>query len=195
MAVLVRTCCCGCDLRIGVFLIALLSVINGGFGIYSGFHNASVLTSVREEVREDSKLQSSLPVSLKYYDVITNLLKVDGAFNIIVLLTSILLVVACCSKNRFLVVPYLAWYVIFLGYSLGVSIFYIIVWKGAAVSAMVTVTVTGISWVLWIYFLIVVYSFHEALREDPSGVSAGYGPPGQAASGAPPAVVPYKPFV
>ncbi|XP_068728262.1 uncharacterized protein [Montipora capricornis] len=193
MAVLVRTCCCGCGLRIGVFLIAIWSVISGGFGIYSGFHNSSVPKSAREEVREDSELQLLPPVPLKYYEVITNLRKVDAVFKIIVLLTSILLLVACCLKNRFLVLPYLAWYVIVLGYNLGVWIFYIIVLKWAAVSAIVIVY--GMSCVPSIYFLIVVYSFHEALREDPSGVSAGYGPPGQAASGAPPAVVPYKPFV
>ena len=29
---------------------------------------------------------------------------------------------------------------------------------------------------LQIYFLVVVYSFHEALREDPSGATAGYSP-------------------
>ncbi|XP_067026918.1 uncharacterized protein [Acropora muricata] len=32
----------------------------------------------------------------------------------------------------------------------------------------------AISWAFSIYFLIVVYSFHEALREDPSGVTAGF---------------------
>ncbi|XP_068727756.1 uncharacterized protein [Montipora capricornis] len=174
MAVLVRCFCCGCDLKTGVLLIAILSVIGGGYGIYSGFHKASVLTSFREVVREGPVLQSLFPVPFEYYDVVTNVLKTSGATNIIVLLTSFLLIGAYNSKNRFLVQPYLAWQVILLGYSLGVSIFYIFVWKGFGLYSIVIST--AISWVLSIYFLIVVYSFHEALREDPSGATAGYGP-------------------
>ncbi|XP_068728264.1 uncharacterized protein [Montipora capricornis] len=179
MAVLVRSCCCGCDLKTGVLVLAILSVIGGGYGIYSGFHEASEFTSLREK---------SLPVAVKYYDVITNLLKAAGVFNIIVLLTSVLLLGAYQSKNRFLVLPYLAWHVILLVYNLGVSIFLIIVWKGVTVYAIVIFN--AIFWVLSIYFLIVVYSFYEALREDPSGATAGYGSSGQAARGPP-----YKPFV
>ncbi|KAK2556678.1 hypothetical protein P5673_021229 [Acropora cervicornis] len=78
--------------------------------------------------------------------VIINLMKTSGVFNILEILTSICLFGACSSKNRFLVLPYLVLHIILLGYSLG------------------------------IYFLIVVYSFHEALREDPSGVTAGFLP-------------------
>ncbi|XP_068676551.1 uncharacterized protein [Montipora foliosa] len=186
MAVLVRCCCCGCKLNKGVLIIAILSVIDGGYGIYSLFGFASSLKRSRETFREDR--ESLLPVPLKYYDAVTNLLTTAGVFNIIVLLTSLLLIGAYRSKNRFLVLPYLAWHVILLGYNLGVMIFYIIVWKGFI--ALLIVITNAISGAFSIYFLIVVYSFHEALREDPSGATAGYGPenrPGQAARAPPPA--------
>ncbi|XP_068738854.1 uncharacterized protein [Montipora capricornis] len=179
MAVLVRSCCCGCKLKTGVLLLAIFSVIGGGYGIYSSFDKASK--------------ESSSPVFSKYSDVITKLLKTNGVFNIIVLLTSILLLGANILKNRFLVLPYLAWHVILLGYRLGVSIFFTVVWKGPFVYAVVIFS--AISWLLSIYFLIVVYSFHEALREDPSGATAGYGPgnpSGQAASRSPPPAVSHK---
>ncbi|XP_068728258.1 uncharacterized protein [Montipora capricornis] len=146
MAVLVHCCCCGCKLNTGVLLLAILSVAGGGYEIYSSFSSASALTLSREDF-----------VSLKYYDVVINLLKTNGVFNIIVVLTSLLLIGAC---NWFAVT--------------GIVIF------------------NPIIWVFSVYFLIVVYSFHEALREDPSGKSAGYtspNRPGQAASGPPPAAV------
>ncbi|XP_068676183.1 uncharacterized protein [Montipora capricornis] len=184
MAVLVRSCCCGCELKTGVLLLAIFSVIGGGYGIYSSFHSASELSSLHEE---------SSPVHSKYSDVITNLLRTKGVFSIIVLLTSMLLLGASILKNRFLVLPYLAWHVILLGYNLGVSIFFTVVWKGPSVYEVVIFS--AISWVLSIYFLIVVYSFHEALREDPSGATAGYGPgypSGQAASRSPPPSVSHK---
>ncbi|XP_068728250.1 uncharacterized protein [Montipora capricornis] len=197
MVVLVRCCCCGCDLSTGVFLLAVLSAVGGGYGIYSNFNSASTLTRFREDLMENPELHSLLPVPLKYYDVVTNLLKTDGVFNIIVVLTSLLLLGAHNSKNRFLALPYLAWHAILLVYNLGVTIFYIIIWKGFAVIGIAIFN--AIFWVLSIYFLIVVYSFHEALREDPSGVSAGYRPPnrpGQAASGPPVAAAQmYKPDV
>ncbi|XP_068677137.1 uncharacterized protein [Montipora foliosa] len=179
MAVLVSRCCCGFGLNSGVLFLAMLSAAGGGYEIYSSFSSASALTLSREDF-----------VSLKYYDVVINLLKTNGVFNIIVVLTSLLLIGACNWKNRFLVLPYLAWHVILLVYNLGVTIFYIIIWKGFAVTGIVIFN--PIIWVFSVYFLIVVYSFHEALREDPSGKSAGYSSPnrpGQAASGPPPAAV------
>ncbi|XP_068728255.1 uncharacterized protein [Montipora capricornis] len=179
MAVLVHCCCCGCKLNTGVLLLAILSVAGGGYEIYSSFSSASALTLSREDF-----------VSLKYYDVVINLLKTNGVFNIIVVLTSLLLIGACNWKNRFLILPYLVWHVFLFVYNLGVTIFYIIIWKGFAVTGIVIFN--PIIWVFSVYFLIVVYSFHEALREDPSGKSAGYtspNRPGQAASGPPPAAV------
>ncbi|XP_068728259.1 uncharacterized protein [Montipora capricornis] len=180
MAVLVRTCCWGCDLKIGVLLIAIFSVIGGGYEIYSRSHKASELTSLPEKDREDPELQVL---------TIINLIKTDGVFNIIVVLTSLLLLGAFKSKNRFLVLPYLVWHVVLFGYYLGVTIFFIIVRNLVAI-----VISNAIYWVFSVYFLIVVYSFHEALREDPSGATAGYGPenpPGQVASAPTPPAVPY----
>ncbi|XP_067026917.1 uncharacterized protein [Acropora muricata] len=81
----------------------------------------------------------------------------------------LLLQLSICKRNRLLVLPYLVLNVILLGYNLGVVIYYIVVWK--LISLIIFI---AISWAFSIYFLIVVYSFHEALREDPSGVTAGF---------------------
>lgn len=165
MAVLVRSCCCGCSLRAGVLVIAVLGLIGGGYSIYSNFRGASALSESRDE-------GLSLPISAKQIQVIINLMKTSGVFNILVVLTSICIFGACSLKNRFLVLPYLVLHVILLGYSLGVIIYFSVVW--GVVAAILFIIPAAIEWSLSIYFLIVVYSFHEALREDPSGVTAGF---------------------
>lgn len=168
MAVLVRSCCCcGCSLRVGVLIIAALTLLGGAYNIYSNFRGASVLSEKRDE-------GLSLPISAKQIQVIINLLKTSGVFNILEILTSICLFGACSSKNRFLVLPYLVLDIILLGYSLGVIIYLSAIW--GVVAAILILIPTAIVWSLSIYFLIVVYSFHEALREDPSGVTAGFLP-------------------
>ncbi|XP_067026912.1 uncharacterized protein [Acropora muricata] len=166
MAVLVRSCCCcGCSLRVGVLMIAALTLIDGGYSIYANFGAASALSENRDG-------DVSLLLSAKQIQVIINLMKTSGAFNILVVLTSICLFGAFSSKNRFLVLPYLVLHVILLGYYLGVIIYLSVVWT--VVAASLVLTPAAIGWTLSIYFLIVVYSFHEALREDPSGVTAGF---------------------
>lgn len=168
MAVLVRSCCCcGCNLRVGVLIIAALTLLGGAYSVYSNFRGASVLSENRNEAR-------SLSLSAKQIQVIINLLRTSGVFNILEILTSICLFGACSSKNRFLVLPYLVLHIILLGYSLGVIIYYSVVW--GVIAAILSIIPAAIIWSLSIYFLIVVYSFHEALREDPSGVTAGFLP-------------------
>lgn len=163
MAVLVRSCCCcGCSLRVGVLIIAALTLLGGAYSVYSNFRGASVLSENRNE---------GLSISAKQIQVIINLLRTSGVFNILEILTSICLFGACCSKNRFLVLPYLVLHIILLGYSLGVIIYFSAVW-----GVILVLISPAILWSLSIYFLIVVYSFHEALREDPSGVTAGFLP-------------------
>ncbi|XP_074611381.1 uncharacterized protein LOC141865920 [Acropora palmata] len=163
MAVLVRFCCCGCSLKTGVLVIALLGLIGGGYNTYSSFSSAIGLSRASDEVLS--------PPSAKNLPVLTSLLYTNGAFSIIEVLTCFALVAACGSKNRFFVLPYVVLHVILLGYTLGVAIYFMAVWN--LIDLIVTLT---ISWLLSIYFLIVVYSFHESLREDPSGVNAGFFP-------------------
>ncbi|XP_044169168.1 uncharacterized protein LOC114976690 [Acropora millepora] len=167
MAVLVRSCCCGCSLRAGVLVIAVLGLIGGGYGIYSNFRDASALSENRDG-------DVSLLLSAKQIQVSINLMRTSGVFNILVVLTSICIFGACSLKNRFLVLPYLVLHIILLGYSLGVIIYYSAVW--GVVAAILFIVPAAIGWSLSIYFLIVVYSFHEAFREDPSGVTAGFLP-------------------
>ncbi|XP_067026842.1 uncharacterized protein [Acropora muricata] len=161
MAVLVRSCCCGCSLKTGVLVIALLGLIGGVYNIYSSFSSASGLSRKRDE-------GLSLP-SAKNLPVLINLLYTNGAFSIIEVLTCFSLLAACGLKDRFFVLPYLVLHVILLGYALGVAIYFIVVWN-----LIQLIMPLIISWLLSIYFLIVVYSFYESLRDDPSGVNAGF---------------------
>lgn len=146
-------------------MIAVLTLIEGAYNIYANFGGANALSEKRDE-------GLSLPMSAQQIQVIINLMKTSGVFNILVVLTSICLFGAFSSKNRFLVLPYLVLHIILLGYYLGAIIYISVVW---AVLAFILVLIpVAIGWSLSLYFLIVVYSFHEALREDPSGVTAGF---------------------
>lgn len=148
-------------------MIAVLTLLGGAYSIYSNFRGASVLS-------ENPNEGLSLSISAKQIQVIINLLKTSGVFNILAVLTSICLLGAFSSKNRFLVLPYLVLHIILLGYYLGVIIYFSTVW--GVIAAILVLIPAAIMWSLSIYFLIVVYSFHEALREDPSGVTAGFLP-------------------
>ncbi|XP_029213022.2 uncharacterized protein LOC114976691 isoform X2 [Acropora millepora] len=161
MAVVVRSCCCGCSLKTGVLVIAFLSLIGGGYNIHSSFSSASEFSR--------GSYGGLSPPSAEHLQVAINLQKTAGALSVFQVLTSLSLVAACILRNRLLVLPYLVLNVILLGYNLGVVIYYIVVWK--LISLIIFI---AISWAFSIYFLIVVYSFHEALREDPSGVTAGF---------------------
>ncbi|XP_044164385.1 uncharacterized protein LOC122948505 [Acropora millepora] len=163
MAVIVRSCCCGCSLRTGVLLIALLGLIGGGVKMYLSFSYANGLSRA-SDVALYFPLAKNLPV-------LTNLLYTNGAFSIIEVLTCFALLAACGLKDRFFVLPYVVLHVILLGYTLGVAIYFIVAWNW--IDLILTLT---ISWLVSICFLIVVYSFYKSLREDPSGVNAGYFP-------------------
>ncbi|XP_015758999.1 PREDICTED: uncharacterized protein LOC107338284 isoform X2 [Acropora digitifera] len=161
MAVVVRSCCCGCSLKTGVLVIAFLSLIDGGYNIYSSFSSASEFSR--------GSYEGLSPPSAEDLQVAINLQKANRAFGVFEVLTSLFLVAACILRNRLLVLPYLVLHVILLGYDLGVVIYYVVVWKWISLIIFI-----AISWAFSIYFLIVVYSFHEALREDPSGVTAEF---------------------
>lgn len=144
-------------------MIALLGLIGGGYNTYSSFSNAIGLSRASDEALS--------PPSAKNLPVLTNLLYTNGAFSIIEVLTCFALLAACGLKNRFFVLPYVVLHVILLGYTLGVAIYFI--FTGNLIDLILTLT---ISWLVSICFLIVVYSFYKSLREDPSGVNAGYFP-------------------
>lgn len=144
-------------------MIALLGLIGGGYHTYSSFSDAIGLSRASDEALS--------PPSAKNLPVLINLLYTNGAFSIIEVLTCFALLAACGLKNRFFVLPYVVLHVILLGYTLGVAIYFI--FTGNLIDLILTLT---ISWLVSICFLIVVYSFYKSLREDPSGVNAGYFP-------------------
>lgn len=184
MAILVRTCCCGCDLRTGILLIAIFGVLSGSFGIYSRLSSAKKLKDLNEEIREFDE-EGKLPIPYKFYNVVIDLDYASAALNGMVILTNIFLLISYSTRNRFLALPYIFLHILLLAYNLGVTIFFIAIWHGFPYIFVGTI----IAWLLSIYFIMVVFSYHEALREDPSGSSAGYGPPTpmvQVAGGLPP---------
>ncbi|XP_044164320.1 uncharacterized protein LOC114962576 [Acropora millepora] len=131
--------------------------------MYSSFTSAGGLSRASGEAL-------SFPLA-KNLPVLINLLYTNGAFSIIEVLTCLALLAACGLKDRFFVLPYVVLHVILLGYTLGVAIYFMVVCN--LIQLIMTLI---ISWLLSIYFLIVVYSFYESLREDPSGVNAGFFP-------------------
>nr|XP_058955986.1 uncharacterized protein LOC131783277 isoform X2 [Pocillopora verrucosa] len=137
MAVLVKTCCCGCSLRAGVMILGFLGLIGSAYSIYQHSQSIKVDKYVGENADEISQ---DLPFSKKHLLAIVILTYVSLVFGVISLLVNLLLLGSCSSFAD-------------------VFIVYII------------------EWLLLIYFIIVVYSYIEALRQDPSGTSAGFSPP------------------
>lgn len=167
MAVLVRTCCCGCDLRTGILLIGIFGLLGSAYSIYSEYHSFQVIKDARDSIDTTTEL----PVDKKYFDVVVNLAYAGIAFGVISLLVNLsLLLSGFGSGNYYLAFPWFLWSIFGLFYSLGVTIFLIAIWNGFAYVFVGTI----IAWVIAIYFIIVVYSYMEALREDPSGSTAGF---------------------
>ncbi|XP_022807727.1 uncharacterized protein LOC111344738 isoform X2 [Stylophora pistillata] len=176
MAVLVKTCCCGCSLRTGVMILAILGLIGSAYSIYQAAHSVKVYKELEENADGHSQ---HLPFNKKHFLAIIRLSYASLAFRVISLLVNVLLLGSCCTGNERLAFPWLGWSIFELFFTLGVVIFYISIWNG-------------------IYFIVVVYSFIEALGEDPSGTSAGFSPPltggnqTQMAGGLPPYAVSQK---
>ncbi|KAK2556679.1 hypothetical protein P5673_021230 [Acropora cervicornis] len=132
MAVVVRSCCCGCSLKTGVLVIAFLSLIGGGYNIYLSFSSANEFSR--------GSYEGLSPPSTEHLQVVINLQKTNGAFSVFEVLTSLFLVAAYILRNRLLVLPYLVLHVILLGYNLGVVIYYVVVWK--LISLIITLTIS-----------------------------------------------------
>ncbi|XP_058955985.2 uncharacterized protein [Pocillopora verrucosa] len=170
MAVLVKTCCCGCSLRAGVMILGFLGLIGSAYSIYQHSQSIKVDKYVGENADEISQ---DLPFSKKHLLAIVILTYVSLVFGVISLLVNLLLLGSCSSSDKRLAFPWLGWSIFKLFFSFGVFIFYIDIWDGFADVFIVYI----IEWLLLIYFIIVVYSYIEALRQDPSGTSAGFSPP------------------
>jgi len=118
----------------------------------------------------DLKDAEYLPVAQKYWKAVINLSYASLAFNVVVLLTNIGLLASYGTRNPFLALPYIIVHIFMLAYTLGVTIFLIAIWHGFSYIYVASI----LGWLLYIYFILVVYSYHEALREDPSGTTAGF---------------------
>ncbi|XP_058955980.2 uncharacterized protein [Pocillopora verrucosa] len=169
MAVLVTTCCCGCSLRAGVVILGIFGLIASSYSIYQHSQSIKLYKHIEENAYEISQ---DLPFSEEYLLAIVRLAYVSLAFGVISLLVNLLLLLSS-SGYRCLAFPWLGWSIFELFFSFGVIIFYIAICNGFAIFVFIYV----ITWLLSIYFIMVVYSYIEALREDPSGTSAGFSPP------------------
>ncbi|CAH3190160.1 unnamed protein product, partial [Porites evermanni] len=169
MAILVRTCCCGCDLRTGILLIGFLGVIGCGYWAYQGLKGVRTLINLKEKAKELDN-EEEMPFDYKYYKVVISLLYVKAVVSILGLLANIMLLFSFSMKNRFLTLPYIILYTFSVFYELAVSIFLITIWH----KFQYTFAIEICSLALTIYFILVVYSYYESLREDPSGSIAGF---------------------
>nr|XP_058955430.1 uncharacterized protein LOC131782708 [Pocillopora verrucosa] len=169
MAVLVTTCCCDSSLRGGVMILGIFGLIASSYSIY--YHNQLIKVYKHVEEKPD-KISQDLPFSEKHLPAMVSLIYVSLAFGVMSLLVNLLLL-GSSSGDRCLAFPWLGWNICELFCSFVVIIFYISIWNRYDIFLVIY----GIAWLLWIYFIIVVYSYIEALREDPSGTSAGFSPP------------------
>ncbi|XP_022807725.1 uncharacterized protein LOC111344737 [Stylophora pistillata] len=130
MAVLVRTCCCGCSLRAGVMILAILGLIGSAYSIYQAAHSVKVYKELEENADGHSQ---HLPFNKKHFLAIIRLSYASLAFRVISLLVNLLLLGSCSSGDGRLAFPWLGWSIFELFYTLGVMIFYISIWNGFAV--------------------------------------------------------------
>ncbi|RMX57212.1 hypothetical protein pdam_00024070 [Pocillopora damicornis] len=152
--ILVKTLCCGLSLRKGVMIHAIFGLIPSAFSIYHQIYLIKVCKQLEENADE---LSQNLHFSIKHILAIVRLAYVFFTFEVISLLVTLLLLGSCCSGDKCLAFPWLGWSIFKLFFTFGVMMFYIAVWNR-------------------IYFIMVVYSYINALREDPSGTSAGFSP-------------------
>lgn len=160
MAVLVKTCCCGCSLRTGVMILGIFGLIVSAYSIYQQSHNIKVYKLLEKNADEFSQ---NSPSSKKLFLVIITLGYVNLAFKVISLLVNLLLLGSSCSGDARLAFPWLGWSMFVLFFNFGLIAFFIIVIRGFAFFLLLY----GIEWLLSIYFIVVVYSYIEDLGRDP----------------------------
>lgn len=167
MAVLVKTCCCGCNLRIGTLLIGIFGLILQAIVITN---KSQALMKYDQANIDWDNYEGYLPVDKKHIPAIVILAYVTLAFKVISLLCNVSLLVSTGKKNLYLAVVWLVWSILDFTCSVVVTGFLLSI---SLVFLYETIVVI-LWWVLSIYFMIVVHSYIEALREDPSGTSAGF---------------------
>lgn len=96
--------------------------------------------------------------------VIIRLYPVGVVFGGISMLANALLLWSYDSRNPYLAFPYLIWNIFMLLYTFGLTIFLVVIWNGIQYHFVVYT----LYWLLSIYLIIVVYSYIQTLREDPS---------------------------
>ncbi|XP_022779678.1 uncharacterized protein LOC111321149 [Stylophora pistillata] len=124
MAILVRTCCCGCDLRTGILLIGLFGFLLSGLAIYQNVKN------YKTERAEDADALKTLPISNEYKEAVLKLSVVAIAFTVVTVLVNVSLLISYFTLNRYLAYPWFFWQIFSLCYNLGVAIFLITIWDG-----------------------------------------------------------------
>ncbi|XP_022779763.1 uncharacterized protein LOC111321206 [Stylophora pistillata] len=167
MAVLVKTCCCGCNLRIGTLLIGIFGLILQAIVISN---KSQALMKYNQANIDWDNYEGYLPVDKKHIPAIVILAYVTLAFKVISLLCNVSLLVSTGTKNLYLAVVWLVWSILDFACSVVVTGFLLSIYLVFQYETIVVI----LWWVLSIYFMIVVHSYIEALREDPSGTSAGF---------------------
>ncbi|XP_027040708.1 uncharacterized protein LOC113668927 isoform X2 [Pocillopora damicornis] len=106
MAVLVKTCCCGCSLRTGVMILGIFGLIVSAYSIYQQSHNIKVYKLLEKNADEFSQ---NSPSSKKLFLVFITLGYVNLAFKVISLLVNLLLLGSSCSFAFFLLLYGIEW--------------------------------------------------------------------------------------
>jgi len=139
--------------------------------VYFNYDGYKTLIEI-EKTYGESALEEKLPVDYKYFKAIVRLGLVGMAFGGISILASALLLWSYVSRNPYLAFPYFFWNIFMLLYTFGLTIFIIDVWK--AFQYIYAINIAW--WLLSIYLIIVVYSYIETLRQDPSAFDVAPGP-------------------
>jgi len=139
--------------------------------MYANYSGYKTLTDI-ENAYSPSTLDEDLPVAYKYFKVIIRLGLVGMVFGGISMLANALLLGSYGSRNPYLAFPYLVWNIFMLLYTFGLTIFFVAIWNGFQYVFVVNI----LWWLLSIYLIVVVYSYIQTLREDPSAFDIAIGP-------------------
>lgn len=168
MAVLVKICCCGCSLRDGALLIGIFGLIFQAIMLYN---QSKALIKYNQAIIDWDSYEGYLPVAKKHIGAIIALAYVTLALKVISVLCNVSLLISVGTKNINLAVVWLDWNVFDFAYSVSVTSFLLLSVSDVFIYADILIILW---WLLTIYFVIVVHSYIQALREDPLGASAGF---------------------
>ncbi|XP_027057788.1 uncharacterized protein LOC113684592, partial [Pocillopora damicornis] len=95
MAVLVKTCCCGCSLGAGVMILGILGLFASAYSIYQ--NSQSIKVNLKHIEENADEISQDLHFNKKDFLVIVRLAYVSLVFGVISLLVNLLLLGSCCS--------------------------------------------------------------------------------------------------